>query len=65
MWNHRFVEHAGLSVFILAAGAVDEAVAQHVVVNAAVAALPIGRGAREPLHAIRGRWTFWKQNTFL
>ena len=50
--THGFVEHARLPVLVLPRRAIYEAVAEHVVVNAAVSAHPVGRRAREPLHAV-------------
>lgn len=55
----RLIEHAVVTVLVLAAGTVDEAIAKHVVIDAVVAALSVRRGTREPLHAIRGGWTLY------
>lgn len=50
--TYGFVEHARLPVLVLSARAVDEAVAQHVVVDATVSAHSVAGRAREPLHAV-------------
>lgn len=50
--TYGFVEHARLPVLVLSARTVDEAVAQHVVVDAPVPAHSVGGRAREPLHAV-------------
>lgn len=55
--TYRLVEHAGSSVLVLAVRTIDEAVAQHMIVYAAVSALPVGYRAGEPLHAIHGGGT--------
>jgi len=60
-WTHSLVEHAGLAVLVFAVGTVDEAVAKHVVVDATVAAHPVRRGTREPLHAVLGGRTLCGQ----
>lgn len=60
--QYRFIEHAGLSVLVFPIGTVNETVTQDVVVDAAVAALPVRRRARKSLHAIRGRRAFCKKN---
>ena len=56
--NYRFVEHARLAVFVLAAGTIDEAVAQDVVVDAAVTSDNVWSGTSEPLHAVLSRGAF-------
>lgn len=60
--THRLVEHAGSSVLVLAIGTVDEAIAQHMIVYAAVSALPVGNRTGESLHAIHGGRTLCKRN---
>ena len=60
MPTYRFVEHAGLPVFVFPGGTVYKTVAKDVVVYAVVAALPVGGGACEPLHAVGGGGAFWK-----
>lgn len=39
---YRFIEHACLSFLVLAFRTVDEAVAEHVIIDASVAALSVG-----------------------
>lgn len=57
--TYGLVEHARLSFLVLTLRTIDESVAQHVVVYAAIAALSIGCGTREPLHAVHRRWTLF------
>lgn len=53
---YRFVEHASLAVFILSAGAIDETVTKHVIVDTSVAANYIRCWARETFHSVLCRW---------
>lgn len=55
----RLVEHARLPVLILARGAVDEAVAEHVVVDTPVPPHVVGSRTGEPLHAVVGGWALF------
>lgn len=57
-WAHRFVEHALDSVLVLLVRAVDEAITEQVVVDAAVAAHAVRGRARETFHFVLSRWTF-------
>lgn len=57
-FTYRLVEHAGSSIFILTLRTIDEAVAQHMVVYAAISSLQIRCGACEALHAVHCGGTF-------
>lgn len=61
--SYRFVEHASLTVFVFSARTIDEAVAEDVVVDAAVASDNIRSRAGEPFHAVFGRWAFYGTHT--
>lgn len=67
--TYRFVEHARLPVLVLALGAVDEPVAEHVVVYTPIPALSVRRGTRKSLHPVHRGWTFCgrsgKKKTFI
>ncbi|KAK4016067.1 hypothetical protein OUZ56_031028 [Daphnia magna] len=45
-------EHASLAVFILSAGAIDETITKHVIVDTSVAANYIRCWARETFHSV-------------
>ena len=50
--THRLEEEALVGLLVLPAGAVEEAVAEGAVVDAAVPPAEVGRRAREPLHPV-------------
>ena len=50
--SHRLEEEALVGLLVLPAGAVEEAVAERAVVDAAVPPAEVGRGAREALHPV-------------
>ena len=50
--THRLEEEALVWLLVLPAGAVEEAVAEGAVVDAAVPPAEVGRRAREPLHTV-------------
>lgn len=50
--TYSFVKHAGLPVLVFACRAVDETVAQGVIVDAMVSTHSVRRGTREPFHPV-------------
>lgn len=58
MNTHGFVEHTRLSVLVFSRWAVNETVAEDVIVYATVPAHSVGRRACEPLHTVVREWTF-------
>ena len=59
--THRLEEEALVWLLVLPAGAVEEAVAEGAVVDAAVPPAEVGRGAREPLHSVVRPGTLCKE----
>ena len=59
--TYRFVEHAGLAVFVFSARTIDETITKDVIVDTSVAAHNVGCRAREALHSVLCRWALYIQ----